>query len=191
LRRWDLIAELVGDADSVLDVGCRDKALRDHLTASRYVGLDLEPPADVIGSAEERLPFSHREFDCVVLADVLEHLNDPYFAFDEAMRVGDVVVVLLPNMYTLMIRLQFLRGSLGAKYEFRPENRLDRHRWVMGYGEAREFVHHRASKGGFQVERELPFLYPFNRRSVRLLHRLIKPLGPETWAWEYAARLER
>jgi hypothetical protein len=126
-----------------------------------------------------------------VLADVLEHLDDPYFALEEAMRVGESVVVLLPNMYTLMIRLQFLRGSLGPKYEFRPENRLDRHRWMMSYSEAREFIHHRASRGGFRVARELPFLYPFNRRSVRLLHRLVKPFGPGLWAWEFVARLER
>jgi len=189
MERWGLLVELVGDDESVLDVGCRDRALKQHLTCD-YVGLDLEPPADVIHSAEDPLPFGDKEFGCVVLADVLEHLDDPHSALDEAMRVGKSVVVLLPNIYTLMLRLKFLRGSLGAKYAFEPANRQDRHRWVMSYSEARDFTHHRASVRGFRVDREVAYRYPFRRRSVRLLHRLAKPLGPDVWGWEYAARLQ-
>lgn len=188
MERWRLIAELVGDADSVLDIGCRDRELRNHLVCD-YVGLDLQPPADVVHSAEAPLPFGDSDFGCVVLADVLEHLDDPYSALDEAMRVGRSVVVLLPNIYTLMLRLRFLSGSLGAKYAFEPENHQDRHRWIMSYSEARQFTHHRASVKGYCVEREVAYCYPFRRRSVRLLHRLVKPLGPDLWGYEYAARL--
>jgi hypothetical protein len=37
-----------------------------------------------------------------VLADILEHLDNPHRALDEAMRVAaDSVIVLLPNIYTV------------------------------------------------------------------------------------------
>src|SRR2546423_3357012 len=69
--RWAMIGDLIGvDPASVLDVGCRDQALKEALHADvHYVGLDLHEPADVLASAEEPLPFEPDSFDCVVLAD--------------------------------------------------------------------------------------------------------------------------
>lgn len=140
----------MGAAESVVDVGRRDKALRDHLPQGvRYVGLDLCPPADVIADAEQPLPFSDREFSCVVLADVLEHLDDPHAALGEAMRVGKSAVVLLPNMLALEHRLSFLRGKLDtSKYDFGPDNPRDRHRWLMNHDQARDFTRAVAAEAG-------------------------------------------
>jgi Methyltransferase domain len=193
LSRLELVAQLVGTDTSVLDVGCRDKALRDHLDGCDYVGLDLHPPADVIGSAEEALPFADGEFGCVVLADVLEHLDDPYSALDEAMRVGTSVVLALPNVYSLVHRLRFLlRGRLGAKYAFHAEPKRDRHRWVLSYTEAEGFTKARADVAGFTVTSQRAFVYPFKRRSVRALHALARLCtGPDVWAWGYLARLDK
>jgi SAM-dependent methyltransferase len=123
--RWTLIADLIGpDTQSVLDVGCRTRELQEHLPKrTHYIGLDLSPPADVIASAEDPLPFDDDSFETVVLADVLEHLNHPHAALDEAMRVGRrSVIVLLPNLFTLVFRIYF--AALGrlpnGKYAFGP-----------------------------------------------------------------------
>jgi SAM-dependent methyltransferase len=194
--RWTLIIDLIGqDTGSVLDVGCRMGELREHLPEDgRYVGLDIFPPADVVASAEEPLPFDDDSFETVVLADVLEHLNDPHSALDEAMRVGRrSVVVLLPNLFTLVFRIYF--AALGRmpsqKYAFGPDPHVDRHRWIMNFDQAASFTAGRAALTNWCVARECAYALPFRRRSARLAYRVAGVIGgPNLWSWEYAARLE-
>jgi hypothetical protein len=194
--RWSLIVDLIGaDTDSVLDIGCRGRELRGHLpTNARYVGLDLFPPADVVASADEVLPFGDGSFGSVVLADVLEHLDDPHTALDEAIRVAShSVVVLLPNLFTLLWRVHF--AALGRmpskKYSFGPDRCVDRHRWLMNFDEAAAFTAGRAALGGWHVARECAYARPFRRLLARLAYRVARVIGgPNLWSWEYAARLE-
>lgn len=192
--RWRVVTDLVGtDMRSVLDVGCRDRALQDHLPPNvRYVGLDLFPPADVIASADEPLPFDDNEFDAVVLADVLEHLNDPQAALDEAIRVASrSVVVLLPNLYTLLLRAQYVTGKTFGKYSFGPDNSLDRHRWLMNFDQAADFTRGRALRSGWRVAQEGGHTGDFRRLSARAVYATARMFGtPNLWAWEYVARLE-
>jgi SAM-dependent methyltransferase len=194
--RWSLIVELLGpDRRSVLDVGCRGRELQDHLPKNtRYVGLDLFPPADVIASADEPLPFDDDSFQSVVLADVLEHLDDPHRALDEAMRVAErSVVVLLPNLFTLIGRIYF--AALGRmpskKYTFGPDPYCDRHRWLLNFEQAADFTGGRAHFADWEVVRECAYAMPFRRRSARLAYSVARLIGgPNLWSWEYAARLE-
>jgi SAM-dependent methyltransferase len=186
--------DLVGPGvESVLDIGCRDKALATFLPAgTRYVGMDLFPPADVVANAEEPLPFDDNSFHTVVLADVLEHLDDPHGALDEAMRVGNgAVVVLLPNVYSLWLRVRFARGSTFGKYSFGPENKRDRHRWLMNFDQASQFTRSQAQKANWRVAREYGYDGGFSRRLARVAYWGARMVGtPNLWAWEYAARLE-
>jgi SAM-dependent methyltransferase len=193
--RWHLILDLIGnDTDSVLDIGCRERTLARYLPRdSSYVGLDVSPPADVVANAEEPLPFADDSYSVVVLADVLEHLNDPHGALHEAIRVAhSAVVVLLPNVYSLYHRLRFLSGALpGDKYVFGPEPRADRHRWVVNFNEAVSFTHARSRAAGWRVAREYAYDRPFRRRLARLGYWSARRFAsPNVWAWEYAARLE-
>jgi SAM-dependent methyltransferase len=193
--RWLLIVDLIGDdSTSVLDVGCRDKALSSHLPEHMaYVGLDLVPPADVLADAEEGLPFAARSFDVVVFADVLEHLDDPHAALDEGLRVASRrVVVVLPNTFSWVHRLRYLAGQKSGKYLLGPENQKDRHRWLVGLREAETFVHVRAQRNGWRVTRSWAHDGGFRRRLPRAASRLLQAVAePQLWAWEYAARLER
>jgi SAM-dependent methyltransferase len=193
-ERWAVIVDLIEDNwQSVLDIGCRDRRLAEHLPGeSEYTGLDLAPPADVIASAEDPLPFDSDAFHCVVLADVLEHLNDPHAALDEAMRVArSAVVVLLPNVLTLLLRLRILTGRLPDKYRFGPQGSLDRHRWIMNFDQAAAFTRGRAEVNGWKVTREYAYTLPWRRLSARTAYALARLIsGPNVWAWEYAARLE-
>jgi SAM-dependent methyltransferase len=193
--RWELIVGLLEpDTDSVLDVGCRRRELCEHLPpGTTYAGMDLFEPADVIASAEEPFPFEENSFDSVVLADVLEHLDDPHAALDEAMRVArNAVVVLLPNLYTLFVRLHYLvRGRMpSGKYAFGVHPPEDRHRWIMNFDQAAAFTRGRAELAGWRVAREYAYNWPF-RPLARLGYWIARRVGgPNLWSWEYAARLE-
>lgn len=194
--RWDLITTLIGsEPRSVLDVGCRDRSLAARLAPGvAYTGLDLQAPADVIGDANSPLAFAADSFDCVVLADVLEHLERPQLALDEAMRVArQAVVVVLPNVYSLLHRLRFLLGRTMGKYEFSPEERRDRHRWLLNFDQASAFVDARARNSDWQVT--LCGAHDHFATSPRVSARLAfgvarRIAGPNVWAWKYAARIE-
>src|SRR6266404_1363182 len=92
---------------SVLDVGCRSRQLRDALPKEsvNYLGVDLQPPADVVASLEEGLPFDAASSDTVVALDVLEHTDDIYNSFAELCRVArNHVLLALPNLYEISVR---------------------------------------------------------------------------------------
>jgi len=192
--RWALIRDLVGpDTQCVLDVGCRDRTLAQHLPrTTRYIGMDLQPPADVLHDAETPFPYRDAKFSCVVLADVLEHLDNPHQALDEAMRVSyGSVVVLLPNLFTLYYRLLILAGRTFDKYALAPDRQQDRHRWFMNFDQAAFFTRGRAEQRGWTMAREVAWQYPFRRAAPWLVYRAARiASGPNLWSWEYAARLE-
>jgi hypothetical protein len=190
-----IVSLICPDTRSVLDIGCRGRELRDHLPSGvDYLGVDISPPADVIASADEPLPFESDSFDSVVLADVLEHLDRPHFALDEAMRIATrSVVVLLPNLFTLLDRMYFaVLGRLpGDKYAFGPIPPVDRHRWILSFDQAASFTVGRAAQAGWRVTRQCAYAYPFRRISARLAYGIAQRIGAQNlWSWEYAARLE-
>jgi 2-polyprenyl-3-methyl-5-hydroxy-6-metoxy-1,4-benzoquinol methylase len=105
-------------ARRVLDLGCSSGALGAAIKArqpAEVVGVELDPAyADaarerldgcVTADVEELFAGDPGEqlgrFDCIVAADVLEHLRDPWATLRSAMRLlepGGSVVVSLPNI---------------------------------------------------------------------------------------------
>jgi SAM-dependent methyltransferase len=142
----------------VLDVGCRSGNLKGVLpgTQGSYCGLDLFPPADIIGNIEADLPFADLSFDTVVALDVLEHTNDIHQAFNNLCRVARRhVLIALPNMYELQTRIKFLFGQrLSGKYGLPCTPPADRHRWFFSLREAEAFVHMTGRQRGFEVVTE-------------------------------------
>jgi methionine biosynthesis protein MetW len=118
-ERPDVQKLVPGDARRILDLGCSSGALgaalkqrqgaevvgveRDHEYAAAardrldgVIEADLEPFLADAGRLEEL-----GSFDCVVTADVLEHLVDPWAALRSAVAVlepGGSAVVSLPNV---------------------------------------------------------------------------------------------
>lgn len=96
------LAEHLGQASSLLDVGCGDGSVaRDlgaRVGATRVVGVDVhvQPGAaiDVKAYDGERLPFDTGSFEAVVLADMLHHAASPLHVLREALRVASRVVVI-------------------------------------------------------------------------------------------------
>jgi hypothetical protein len=143
---------------SVLDVGCRSRQLRDALPKEsvNYLGVDLQPPADVVASLEKGLPFDAASSDTVVALDVLEHTDDIYNSFAELCRVArNHVLLALPNLYEISVRKRFLLGQrISGKYGLPTDPPNDRHRWIFTFHEALNFTHMMAEKSGFKVIEE-------------------------------------
>ncbi len=142
----------------VLDVGCRSRHLKRVLPKRelRYCGVDLSPPADVIGNVETGLPFGNVSSDTVVALDVLEHTDNIYKAFNELCRVArKYILIALPNAYEVNFRIRFLLGRrLSGKYGLPVEPPYDRHRWLFSLREARAFTHTIGQQHGFEVKAE-------------------------------------
>ena len=123
--RADLIPMIGASRRRILDVGCgagKFGAALKALEPGREVhGVELVEEAAlrarkvldsvVIGDVQTMtLPFAPESFDCVVFADVLEHLVDPGAVLRKVrplVRPDGIIVCSIPNMrhYTVLVRL--------------------------------------------------------------------------------------
>ena len=121
---------LAGRGQRVLEVGCGDGDVLRALTTrfEQVVGVELSPNrvansrhrledrenvAVHEGDVEAGLPFPKEHFDCVVWADVIEHVVDVWAAMREIVRVlepGGRLVTVTPNIAGIRKRVTLLRG---------------------------------------------------------------------------------
>ena len=164
---------------TLLDAGCRTMDLKPLLKDCReYNGTDLLPVEGGLQcDLEKELPFEDGAFDIVTVLDVLEHLDNPHGALKELIRIArKAVFVSLPNMYYIQFRWNYLKGQLSGKYVFPTEPVPDRHRWILSYREAVEFVLHNAA--GHRVDHEM--ILPVRGRTKLVAEPIEKWLG-KTW----------
>lgn len=121
-----IIAGLVGRSQTVLDVGCNDGYIGQAADRSNtFYGLDYAPEsikkvkkfyqdAQIYDLNQLRaLPWK-MDFSVIILADVLEHLNNPemvlgYFV-KKYLKPGGRVIVSLPNIANWQVRWRLLFG---------------------------------------------------------------------------------
>lgn len=162
--RPEVQALVPAGARRILDMGCSSGALGGRLKhrnpAAEVVG--IEDDAGYVADAERRLDrvvqgdldeIMARDdlatelgrFDCIVAADVLEHLRDPWSALQRAaglLEAGGTAVVSLPNVghWTTFLRLglrrRWPRDGYGIfdRTHLRWFTRLDAHELVEGAG---------------------------------------------------------
>ncbi|MBK7006895.1 MAG: methionine biosynthesis protein MetW [Burkholderiales bacterium] len=120
------IAELVPEGSRVLDLGCGDGALLDHLQQNRRCtgyGVEIND-ANVLAcvqrgvsviqlNLEEGLAlFADASFDVVLQIDTLQHLRNAETMLRETVRVGRVGIVAFPNFAHWPNRLSVLTGRM-------------------------------------------------------------------------------
>lgn len=138
-ERREVLAMIPPEASRILDIGCGEGALGRALLdrgASEVVGIEADPATAETarknlsrvfrGDVETlSLPFGDGYFDCIVLADVLEHLRDPLSLLAKAKRhLADsgTVVASIPNVRFLNVVEQLAEG----RWEYRDAGILDR-----------------------------------------------------------------
>ena len=121
----------------LLDVGCADGSMSARFADLGWNVVGIEPDetdaalaqgrgVDVrIGTLEEVLPKLEVTFDAVVLADVLEHLADPWAQLE---AIGGIcstsakVIISMPNVAHITVRAQLALG----RFEYADKGIMDR-----------------------------------------------------------------
>lgn len=159
----------------VLDVGCDKAVLKSLVPGIDYLGVDVEGTPDLILNLEEidELPFATSQFDCVVCADVLEHLDNLHFVFGELVRVcGGHLILSLPNNWANARRaIERGYGTIGH-YGLQIQKPVDRHKWFFNLEEAIQFMEGQPQKfpvkvaERFAMERPRPALVRWVRLAL-------------------------
>ncbi|MDZ7937483.1 MAG: methionine biosynthesis protein MetW [Rhodoferax sp.] len=120
------IANLVPQGARVLDLGCGDGALLDHLQRHRGCsgyGVELDD-ANVLACVQRGVQvlqlnldqglsmFEDASFDVVLQIDTLQHLRNAETMLNETARVGRVGIVAFPNFAHWPNRLSILQGRM-------------------------------------------------------------------------------
>ena len=120
------IAQLVPEGAHVLDLGCGDGALLQHLiTTRRCTGYGIEIDDDNVLACVRRgvnvlqlnlheglKAFRDQSFDAVLQIDTLQHLRNAEVMLRETARVGRVGIVAFPNFAHWPNRLSIARGRM-------------------------------------------------------------------------------
>ena len=127
-----LLIDRIPAGSTVLDIGCAqgyvDRVLKEEKNCTIY-GLEYEEAAAkiaeqycakmTVGPAElfldaKTAPYRGSTFDVILLADILEHLMDPWAvlaALEPYLKKGGIVIISLPNIANLWIRMRLLFGN--------------------------------------------------------------------------------
>ncbi|MEZ5629735.1 MAG: methionine biosynthesis protein MetW [Burkholderiaceae bacterium] len=121
-----VIADLVPEGAHVLDLGCGDGALLEHLVRQRRCsgyGIEIDD-ANVAACVRRGVnvlqlnlhqglkAFQDQSFDVVLQIDTLQHLRNAEVMLRETARVGRVGIVAFPNFAHWPNRLSVLRGRM-------------------------------------------------------------------------------
>jgi methionine biosynthesis protein MetW len=116
------IAEMIPDGARVLDIGCGDGALLEHLVTSKKVdgrGLELIQSnvnqcvtrglSVVQGDADRDLDeYPSRVFDIVILSQTIQATRKPDYVLKELLRIGNRTIVSFPNFGHWRVRASLL-----------------------------------------------------------------------------------
>ena len=126
-KEFEAISQIIQSKKRVLDVGCGDGTLMEHL--KNYQQNDvrgLEPQKNLVqkciskglsvieGDAEKELvQFPEKSFDYVVLSQTLQAFLRPEEVLDQLLRIGKQTIVSIPNFGYWRVRLHLLfKGTM-------------------------------------------------------------------------------
>jgi ubiquinone/menaquinone biosynthesis C-methylase UbiE len=107
LDRWCILRNLA--TGKILDVGCNIG----EMFGDRATNVDIHSLEDkrkesgnpnliipnFVQADANKLPFPDQSYDTVILAEILEHMDDPVATLNEAQRVGKLILISVPNEF--------------------------------------------------------------------------------------------
>lgn len=136
---YQIIADLIENHSSVLDLGCGNGDLLKMLVKEKDVtgeGIErdlnmvnfcLEKGLPVINGNLDRglLQYKDKSFDCVILSLTLQSLKRPDFIVKEMVRIGKKAIVTFPNFGYYLVRFSLLFKGKMPKIKFLPHEWYD------------------------------------------------------------------
>ena len=141
--RW--IYNTISDYSIILDLGCGNKWYHQFIK-HHIISVDIWEkfkPVILLDIGKEKLPFTDNSFECVLMFDVIEHMEKEQgkFALEEAKRVcGNVLYLLTPCVFHL--NDQCLNDEKSEYYQ----NQYNIHRSVWAES---DFINFNKIKGVF------------------------------------------
>lgn len=137
--RPEVTSRIPESAKYILDVGCASGALGRLIKAERPLVevRGIEPVPDqaerarkvlddvMVGQADDPLPNHWPRPDCIIFADVLEHLVDPWAVLERYRNIlspGGTIVASIPNVANRVV----ISGLLRLRWDYAPFGILDR-----------------------------------------------------------------
>ena len=121
-KEFKVIADLLPKNVRVLDVGCGDGSLMNHLIKEKNIearGLELKKEnvtkciykglPVIEGNAETELhQFPNQSFDFVILSQTLQAFYNPEKVLKDLLRIGESVIISIPNFGYWKVRTSLL-----------------------------------------------------------------------------------
>lgn len=187
-ERHKLALNLIGQPESILDLGCGDGLFLKHVKAKRKVGIDLSETAvkrarkkgidaRVFDFEHKKLPFKKNEFDFISLLDVLEHTFQPDVQLRNAARVGKKVVITVPNFAFAISRLQALFGIV-------PTILGERKGHCFYFTQKK--LHEICKRAGIKIVKEIYYFPLMHVPIIGALSQILGSMLPSFFATEFA-----
>ena len=127
----NLIAQQIPRSSRVLDLGCGDGSLLDHLITEHGctgTGVEIDPDK-VLAAISSGVPvmeldldadlglFAAASYDTVVLSRTIQTIRRPEVVLREMIRIAGRLIVSVPNFGLLQHRLMLLRGRMPMSRE--------------------------------------------------------------------------
>lgn len=155
-----ILRNIPSNTRSILDVGCGTgilgKKIKEKYSQCKVYGIDNSKEAIILAQTridsayvmnieeqckKKKALFEKKQFDVIIFADVLEHLQNPFFVlkyFKKFLKEEGIILISLPNIATWTIRSHLLFGN----FAYTEKGILDKtHLHFYTIKTAKEYLH--------------------------------------------------
>lgn len=91
--RFLFLEKYIPNNISIIDFGCGNQQILDYCNPSKYVGIDLNPPATIISDLNKSFHIEEK-FDLGLILGLLEHLENPEYTLSQIYKCSKSFIVL-------------------------------------------------------------------------------------------------
>lgn len=176
--------EIDSSVKRIVDLGCGtnqlSKMIKEDFPHVEAQGFDMykrDVDVQVIDFEHEKLPFNDGTVDFIVLSHVLEHLENIHFVIEECFRVGNKIVIALPNPLDIFTITKAAFGKdIGSLMGLPLTKPQDRHKWFFTHSDALQLIGWNAFRFNRQY-RVINFVHP-------RVPRWLAPVNPNLFCGE-------